>query len=459
MSKKLKRVAVTLDESDASKGYQRVSLVSKPAIQSGWVALSAAPVQSAKRVHLSAEPQKQLLTGPVLIPDQDILRLDAEGKPYNIFFSAEQIEKIGAKLMLEGRTTETNDQHADELTGNTVRELWIVADPNDDKAHSLGLDVPAGTLMMTLHVADSDYWEKEIVTGNRTGFSIEGLFDFEEVKLAATSAKTNLMKKSFLKIMLAAARVMKLQLAQVELEDGRVFDVAEDGTVKEVGDDGELGDAVADGDYQVKGGGTLSVEGGKKKAADPDPNVENADEQKAPAAKTDDTKTEEPKAEAVTAAQEALAGVLDETDAAKLTAQLKKALTALGVTELAAQEVKLEAITMADDRIFNLNPITRLLTDEAGQYIPTGVYACKDGSYFKVNLDQYTYSIDKETYDRSLKLEAVELELAEAREQLSSESSTGKLNLSSDVVELTAEQKASRPLALSLIDELRARKS
>ncbi|MDF7810757.1 XkdF-like putative serine protease domain-containing protein [Hymenobacter sp. YC55] len=419
-SKTPKRYAVKLDQADPAKGYQLVSLVAKPAIEQGWVALAAAEDTTAKRVHLSTEPAKQVLTGPVLIPDQNIYRNDPE--PHYIFFSAEEIEKIAHKLMLEGRTTQTNEDHTTELSGNVVRELWIVLDSEKDKAAALGLDMPVGTLMMSLHVPDTDYWEKEVVSGNKTGFSIEGLFDFSEVKLSAEASPAPSKKMDFKSIWARLSIVAKganVKLAEVELADGRLVDVAEDGTVKLLNDEGEAGDALPDGDYDLKEGGKLSVEGGKKKAESaPAPKEEE---------KLDEEKPED-KPDTLAAAKEALAGVAEETDAAKLTAQIKKALAALGVTELSAA-VKLEAVAMADGSTFNLNPITRLVTDSTGQVVGTGAYACADGSYFKINLDQYCYQIDKDTYERSLKLEAVEKELADAKLELSTQPATGKLKL------------------------------
>jgi Putative phage serine protease XkdF len=50
-----------------------------------------------------------------------------------------------------------------------------VTDPANDKAAALGIDVPAGTWMLSAHIPDADFWEKEVKSGNITGFSIEGL--------------------------------------------------------------------------------------------------------------------------------------------------------------------------------------------------------------------------------------------------------------------------------------------
>lgn len=77
------RYAVTLDPDAVGKGMQLVSLVKSPAVGTGWVALAKQAEQPTKRVHLSSAesgPKKQVLTGPLLIPDLDILRIDSSTK-------------------------------------------------------------------------------------------------------------------------------------------------------------------------------------------------------------------------------------------------------------------------------------------------------------------------------------------------------------------------------------------
>jgi hypothetical protein len=64
------RYKMVLDAATPEHGVKTVSLVENPAIQRGWVALSAAEA-TAKRVHLSTATegaQRQVLTGPALLP-------------------------------------------------------------------------------------------------------------------------------------------------------------------------------------------------------------------------------------------------------------------------------------------------------------------------------------------------------------------------------------------------------
>jgi len=431
------RYAVKLDATDEAKGYQRVSLVAKPAIQRGWVALSEAPMP-AKRVHLSTEPQQQILTGPVLVPDEDILRLNEKKEPYYIYFSAEEIKKISRKLMAEGRTTDTNAEHSISLSGNVVEELWTVVDPKNDKANSLGLDVPAGTLMMSLHIPDTDYWEKEVVSGNKTGFSIEGLFDFEEVQLSAVEAPKPSMKKTLWQRLSAAGR-KALGLSEVETKEGKKLDVAEDGTVSEVDADGNITGPAADGEYELADGTKLTVKDGKKAEA-----VEAAEE----GTEGDDKGTDK-----LADALAIVAAIPADGDAVLVAAELKKALAALGATDLsaaepealklAAEKLFLEAVEMADGSTLSYNPVTRRISDATGKLLETGDYACKDGSCFRVNVEQYTYQISKADYEASqaaaakatetaTELAAEKAKVVELTEQLSKEPAAGRVRLSGE---------------------------
>ena len=58
-----------------------ISLVSEPAIESNFVFFDKEKVQFQK-----IDNEKRIVAGPVLIPNKKILRVDGEGKPYEVFF-------------------------------------------------------------------------------------------------------------------------------------------------------------------------------------------------------------------------------------------------------------------------------------------------------------------------------------------------------------------------------------
>lgn len=177
---KLKKFKPVFSEDDQETGVSVVSMVENPAIQEAWVKLN-------KQIQLSQNGDKQWVTGPVLIPGKEIYRQYDEvndGEPFNLVFSAEDIERVMLKFHRNQYTHNTNDEHSIPLDSNYAVESWIITDPEKDKSVALGFEgLPPGTWMLTYKIEDQDYWENEIKTGNRTGFSIEGLFGFQEVQM------------------------------------------------------------------------------------------------------------------------------------------------------------------------------------------------------------------------------------------------------------------------------------
>lgn len=156
---------------DDETGIYAMSFVDSPANEVDFIKLTA------KIAHLSKDEAKQILTGVVLRPNQLIYRFDESGE-YYITFSETEIEKISQKMMRTGIALQnTTHQHEEQLKGNYLTEIWIVADPENDKSKALGFfDLPKGTLMCSYKIADRNYWDKEVMTGNVKGFSLEGLF-------------------------------------------------------------------------------------------------------------------------------------------------------------------------------------------------------------------------------------------------------------------------------------------
>ncbi|CAB4157137.1 Phage-like element PBSX protein, XkdF [uncultured Caudovirales phage] len=127
-----------------------------------------------------ASEDQQIVVGPAMIPDLEILRKDDKGKPYYVRFSREVVQKVAEKFMMELRNHDTNIQHdATDPAHSFVMESWIVEN-EEDKANSLyGFEVPVGTWMVKMRVQDPETW-RQIKAGKLKGFSIEGNFMSEE---------------------------------------------------------------------------------------------------------------------------------------------------------------------------------------------------------------------------------------------------------------------------------------
>lgn len=167
----MKLFELIIDESEDMFGVQALSLVESPAIQSDWVALGdQKPVLLAE-----VNKDKQILMGAALIPDKPIYR-NMGGEEFYIYFSKETIAKTAESFFKNSNQNNATLEHDKQLEGMTVFESWIVEDPDFDKSKKYGLDVPAGTWMVSMKVDNKDIWDDYVKNNKVFGFSIEGKF-------------------------------------------------------------------------------------------------------------------------------------------------------------------------------------------------------------------------------------------------------------------------------------------
>ena len=123
-----------------------------------------------------SEDDKQIVTGPAMIPLQLIARKDELGNLFHVYFSTETIEKIARKFLADNNTHNTDVNHDGKVVSeNTLLESWIVENPELDKSKALGFNVPKGTWMTSYKINNKETWAK-IKAGELNGFSIEGSF-------------------------------------------------------------------------------------------------------------------------------------------------------------------------------------------------------------------------------------------------------------------------------------------
>lgn len=169
MSVKLYEVIV--DETDK---IDFISLVDDPAIEKTFIAMSA------ERTPLKLlSEEKRLVSGPVLIPRQKILR-NIDGDAAYIMFSESTIERLAFATMkdLPNKISMTNINHDSsqkiDISKAYVVESWLTKDAGE---------LPKGTWMVTMKIEDSATWDL-IKSGELSGFSIEAtlpLFQVSEV--------------------------------------------------------------------------------------------------------------------------------------------------------------------------------------------------------------------------------------------------------------------------------------
>jgi hypothetical protein len=184
MTKDLPIYKITIDDefSDGENlGIEMIAFTNMPAIKVKGLAFSS------EKKMLFADDVKYRITAPAMIP-MDIYRRDSEEGDYYVQFTADVIEKIHAKFMADLRNRDIfNLEHdTDKKVPAYILETWIVDNPTKDKAFStFGIEVPKGTLMLTVQVTDPEYYNK-LVEDGQVGFSIEGFLGLklsEQIKL------------------------------------------------------------------------------------------------------------------------------------------------------------------------------------------------------------------------------------------------------------------------------------
>ena len=157
-----------------------ISMVSEPAIESGWIAFDKEQVQ-----FQAVDNDKRLVLGPILVPDKRILRIDGEGKPYHVFLSAPTIKKLSEKYLQNKYTDKVTVEHQKAVSDVSLVESWIVESRTKDKSAVYGLSLAPGTWAGTMKINNEKLWQDFVKTGKLTGFSIEGLFSHQLVEAAS----------------------------------------------------------------------------------------------------------------------------------------------------------------------------------------------------------------------------------------------------------------------------------
>ena len=155
---------------DDEDGVFANSLVENPAIGRDFIYMSK-EIQFAE-----VSDEKRLVAGPLLIPNKKILRIDGEGKRYNVFFTPETIEKVARKFMKNKYGDEVTLEHGGKTTGVYLTESWIVEQSSKDKSNLYGFTLPRGTWFGVYKIDNDEVWQK-VKDGTFKAYSIEGLFE------------------------------------------------------------------------------------------------------------------------------------------------------------------------------------------------------------------------------------------------------------------------------------------
>ena len=241
----------TFDPTNPLEGMFVVSLVEDPAIGSLFFPFGE------EKINLSIldAPQHKVI-GCVLRADYPILRIDGEGKYYNLVFDKETIYELTQHFVKYNNTGNVSVLHNGKPVGGVeLTQLFI-------KDKSKGIDpvgfeeVSDGSLFAEYKILNEEVW-KGICNGVYRGFSIEGVFEvkptsqkFDKVETNQDKNKFNIFNMSKLRDKLAK---MLLKFDSISTDKADLFYDHEGELV--VGDEvytyNEAGDRVpvADGEY------------------------------------------------------------------------------------------------------------------------------------------------------------------------------------------------------------------
>lgn len=166
-----KEIELFIDEN--GEWLNNISLVEMPATETNFLKFGK------QRQYFNTDNEKQIVTGAVMIPEMRIYRRDETNGEYYVYFSRETVEQAAERWLKEGKNNAFNLEHSQPTGSVYVTESWIVADGKNDKAKALGLDVPAGTWMLSAKIESPELWRR-VRGGEFNGFSVEGTFLFDE---------------------------------------------------------------------------------------------------------------------------------------------------------------------------------------------------------------------------------------------------------------------------------------
>ena len=123
--------------------------------------------------------EKQMVVGPIMVPEKLIYRWDIYNGDYWVYFSKDTIEKIAHKYLINNYQSSVNIEHSedDDVEDVTLVESWIVEDSQKDKSYAMmGKEYPKGTWFGTMKINNKKVWDEYIKEGKVMGWSVEGFF-------------------------------------------------------------------------------------------------------------------------------------------------------------------------------------------------------------------------------------------------------------------------------------------
>jgi len=157
-----------------------------------WASRKLAQIDKTKLSFQIINEEKRIISGALMLADELIYRNNEKFGEHYVKFSAETIKSIAIKWAKKNFNNHVNLMHDPEqkVKGVTMFESWIV-DSDRGIMPMKGFEgVANGSWFGSFYVENEKVWQS-IKKGDYKGFSVEGLFDYEQ----PISAEENALKK------------------------------------------------------------------------------------------------------------------------------------------------------------------------------------------------------------------------------------------------------------------------
>jgi hypothetical protein len=188
-----------------------ISLVENPAIESDFIFFNKETIQFA-----AVDNSKRTLIGPILIPDKKIMRVEADGSPYEVFFTKDTVAKLAQNYLMKKYTDKATLEHDAKIKGVHLVESWV-KEGQLDKSNQYGLNLPKGTWVGMFKITDDKIWNDYVKTGKVKGFSIEGLFSHKLIK----ASLEDILEKDILELSDYEAQAVLNKMKHIIKSDNR----------------------------------------------------------------------------------------------------------------------------------------------------------------------------------------------------------------------------------------------
>lgn len=229
---------------------------------------------------------KQIISGPAMIPDKPIYRRGKNDEEYNVVFSKSTIQKIVERYFKNQYGNNFNLQHKQNMLADGVYliESFIIDSSRGIKTPEGFEDLPDGTWFISCKVDNEAIWNEYIKSGKFKGFSVEGLFTDRRIEMVSNVQeainlidklqlnKTNIYNNmSDVKVLLSKLKEIFTEETPMAFEEAKLADgitivkwegpLAEGTSVMVVSESGEV--PAPDGEHELQDGRKITVENGK----------------------------------------------------------------------------------------------------------------------------------------------------------------------------------------------------